>query len=278
MADAVGVLVVWLDKHQGFALVVVTSVYSFFTILLWVATWQQARNTRAIYELSNRPSLVLKANVMDGSRTDHLVVEVLDDVRPSDLAARFAILRHDLPEQFPPDVLHEANLFDPEVRAEDRAGREDLRELPLVTIDGADAKDFDDAVYAEPVRGGGWRLVVAIADVSYYVRYGSKLDLEARSRATSVYFPDRVLAMLPEHLSNHLCSLMPRVERLAFVCDMHVSKAGKLSRGRFYQAVIRSHARLTYDQAWSYLERSSTGQPSAEHLEDTGGNGLARLL
>ena len=203
------------------------------------------------------------------------VVEVLDDVRPSDLAARFAILRHDLPEEFPPDVLHEANLFDPEVRPEDRSGREDLRELPLVTIDGADAKDFDDAVYAEPVRGGGWRLVVAIADVSYYVRYGSKLDLEARSRATSVYFPDRVLAMLPEHLSNHLCSLMPRVERLAFVCDMHVSKAGKLSRGRFYEAVIRSHARLTYDQAWSYLERSSAAQPSAEHLRDTGSNGLA---
>src|SRR5450631_1818838 len=186
------------------------------------------------------------------------VVEVLADVRPSDLAARFAILRHDLPEEFPPDVLHEANLFPPEVRAEERAGREDLRELPLVTIDGADAKDFDDAVFAEPVRGGGWRLVVAIADVSYYVRYGSKLDMEARARATSVYFPDRVLAMLPEHLSNHLCSLMPRVERLAFVCDMRVSKTGKLSRGRFYEAVIRSHARLTYDQAWSYLE-SRTG-------------------
>ena len=182
------------------------------------------------------------------------VVEVLHDLRPSDLAARFAILRHDLPEEFPPDVLHEANLFPPEVRAEDRAGREDLRELPLVTIDGADAKDFDDAVFAEPVRGGGWRLVVAIADVSHYVRVGSKLDAEARARATSVYFPDRVLAMLPEHLSNHLCSLMPRVERLAFVCDVRVGKTGKLSRGSFYEAVIRSHARLTYDQAWSYLE------------------------
>jgi ribonuclease R len=182
------------------------------------------------------------------------IVEVLRGSRPSDLAARFAILRHDLPEEFPDDVLHEANLFEPTVRPQDREGREDLRELPLVTIDGADAKDFDDAVYAEAVRGGGWRLVVAIADVSYYVRYDSKLDLEARARATSVYFPDRVLAMLPEHLSNHLCSLMPQVERLAFVCDMRVSKTGKLSRGRFYQAVIRSHARLTYEQAWAYLE------------------------
>ena len=118
------------------------------------------------------------------------VVEVLRDSRPSDLAARFAILRHDLPEAFPDDVVHEANLFEPTVRPQDCEGRENLRELPLVTIDGADAKDFDDAVYAEPVRGGGWRLVVAIADVSYYVRPGSKLDVEARaSGATAAISP-----------------------------------------------------------------------------------------
>ncbi len=126
------------------------------------------------------------------------IVEVLDDLRPSDLAARFAILRHDLPQAFPPEVLAAANRFAPEVQAADRAGREDLRDMPLVTIDGADAKDFDDAVYAEPLRGGGWRVVVAIADVSHYVRFGSELDLEARARATSVYFPDRVIPMLPE--------------------------------------------------------------------------------
>jgi ribonuclease R len=182
------------------------------------------------------------------------IVEVLKNLRPSDLAARFAILRHDLPQEFPPEVLAEANRFLPNVSAEDIQGREDLRALPLVTIDGADARDFDDAVFAETQRGGGWRLVVAIADVSNYVRYGTPLDLEARARATSVYFPDRVIPMLPENLSNHLCSLMPRVERLAFVCDMHVSKAGKLSKSRFYEAVIISHARLTYDQAWSYLQ------------------------
>jgi ribonuclease R len=181
------------------------------------------------------------------------IVETLHDLRPSDLAARFAILRHDLPQEFPPGVIQAANRFGPEVTAADREGREDLRDLPLVTIDGEDAKDFDDAVYAEALRGGGWRLIVAIADVSHYVRYGSELDLEARARATSVYFPDRVLPMLPEHLSNHLCSLMPRVERLAFVCDMHVSRTGKLSRTRFYEAVIRSHARLTYDKVWNYL-------------------------
>ena len=182
------------------------------------------------------------------------ITEVLEDLRPSDLAARFAILRHDLPQEFPPAVIAAANQFPPDVQASDLAGREDLRAVPLVTIDGEDAKDFDDAVFAEPTRGGGWRLIVAIADVSNYVRYDSPLDLEARSRATSVYFPDRVIPMLPENLSNHLCSLMPRVDRLAFVCDMHVSKAGKLSKSRFYEAVIRSHARLTYDRAWAYLE------------------------
>ncbi len=183
------------------------------------------------------------------------IVEVLENLRPSDLAARFAILRHDLPQEFPPEVLLAANALAPQVPPADLKGREDLRELPLVTIDGEDAKDFDDAVYAEAgPAGGGWRLIVAIADVSHYVRYGSVLDVEARARATSVYFPDRVIPMLPEHLSNGLCSLMPRVERLAFVCDMHVSKSGKLSKCRFYEAVIISHARLTYDQAWSYLQ------------------------
>jgi ribonuclease R len=182
------------------------------------------------------------------------IVEVLENLRPSDLAARFAILRHDLPQEFPPEVVEQANRFAPEVQPADRVGREDLRDIPLVTIDGEDAKDFDDAVYAEALRGGGWRLIVAIADVSNYVRYGGALDLEARSRATSVYFPDRVIPMLPEHLSNHLCSLMPRVERLAFVCDMRISKSGRPGKTRFYEAVIRSHERLTYDRAWAYLE------------------------
>ena len=164
------------------------------------------------------------------------IVEVLEDLRPSDLAARFAILRHDLPQEFPREVIEAASRFAPDVQPADREGREDLRSTPLVTIDGEDAKDFDDAVYAEAVRGGGWRLIVAIADVSNYVRYGTELDLEARARATSVYFPDRVIPMLPEHLSNHLCSLMPRVERLSFVCDMHVSKNGKLSKSAFLRS------------------------------------------
>ena len=205
-----------------------------------------ADGDNVIVELSKRPA---------GDSPAHgRIVEVLKDVRPSDLAARFAILRHELPLEFPPEVLHAANQFDPDVSPQDYVGREDLRQVPLVTIDGEDARDFDDAVFAESLRGGGWRLVVAIADVSHYVRVGGALDVEARARGTSVYFPDRVLPMLPEHLSNHLCSLMPKVERLAFVCDMRISKTGRPSRARFYEAVIRSHARLTYDQAWRYLE------------------------
>ncbi|HEX4151696.1 MAG TPA: ribonuclease R [Steroidobacteraceae bacterium] len=181
------------------------------------------------------------------------VVEILAGLRPSDVAARFAIVRHDLPQEFPEEVLRAANHFDPQVREADKVGREDLRDLPLVTIDGEDARDFDDAVYAERLKGGGWRLIVAIADVSHYVRVGTALDAEARARATSVYFPDRVIPMLPEHLSNHLCSLMPEVERLAFVCDMRVGKTGVPGRAHFYEAIIRSHARLTYDRAWRFL-------------------------
>src|SRR5580698_2000253 len=197
------------------------------------------------------------------------IVEVLENLRPSDLAARFAILRHDLPQEFPPEVVQEANRFAPDVQAADHAGREDLRDIPLVTIDGEDAKDFDDAVYAEALRGGGWRLIVAIADVSHYVRFGSALDLEARSRATSVYFPDRVIPMLPEHLSNHLCSLMPRVERLAFVCDMRIGKGGRPGKSRFYEAVICSHARLTYDQAWRFLENPAADSKLAPPVRES---------
>jgi len=134
-----------------------------------------------------------------------------------------------------------------EVREADKQGRVDLRALPLVTIDGADARDFDDAVYAE-ADGDGWRLLVAIADVSHYVQYDDAIDTEARKRGTSTYFPDRVVPMLPEALSNGLCSLNPDVDRLCVVCDMAVGASGKVERSKFYRAVMRSHARLTYGQ------------------------------
>ena len=129
----------------------------------------------------------------------------------------------------------------------------DLRDVGLVTIDGADARDFDDAVFCEKT-GSGWRLLVAIADVSHYVSIGSELDTEATRRGTSVYFPDRVVPMLPEVLSNGLCSLNPKVDRLCMVCEMRVSRDGKVTRSTFYEAVMRSRARLTYGQVGAYLD------------------------
>jgi ribonuclease R len=170
-------------------------------------------------------------------------------LQPS-LVVEMAIASHDLPHEWPPEVLREAAQVEPQVSAAEREGRTDIRSLPLVTIDGADARDFDDAVYAEPKRGGGFRLIVAIADVSHYVRIGSALDREAYERSTSTYFPGFVVPMLPETLSNGICSLMPKVERMCMVCDMQVDAEGNVVKSKFYDAVMLSHARLTYDKVW----------------------------
>ncbi|MCS6947287.1 MAG: VacB/RNase II family 3'-5' exoribonuclease, partial [Steroidobacteraceae bacterium] len=180
------------------------------------------------------------------------VVERLDPDRPLALAQAAAIARYDLPVEFPAAALREAECLGTEVRAADLVHRVDLRELPLVTIDGEDARDFDDAVYAEE-NARGWRLVVAIADVSHYVRIGSALDAEARRRGTSVYFPRRVLPMLPPALSDHLCSLQPEVDRLCMVADLQLTRRGELSSTRIYPAVMRSAARLTYTLAYAAL-------------------------
>ncbi|MHB1059487.1 MAG: ribonuclease R [Rhodanobacter sp.] len=169
-------------------------------------------------------------------------------LQPS-LVVEMAIASHDLPHEWPAEVLRDAARVEPVVTAAEREGRTDLRKLPLVTIDGADARDFDDAVYAEPKRGG-WRLVVAIADVSHYVQVGNALDREAYERSTSTYFPGFVVPMLPETLSNGICSLNPNVERLCMVCDMLVDAEGNVTRSKFYDAVMLSHARLTYDKVW----------------------------
>ena len=178
-------------------------------------------------------------------------------LQPS-LLVEMAIASHDLPHEWPPEVLREAAQIEPEVTAAEREGRVDLRKLPLVTIDGADARDFDDAVYAESKRGGGWRLVVAIADVSHYVRLGTALDKQAYERSTSTYFPGFVVPMLPETLSNGICSLNPKVERLCMVCDMQVDASGEVLKSRFYAAVMRSHARLTYDKVWQAIGLNDT--------------------
>ena len=176
----------------------------------------------------------------------------LDPDRPVELATESAIARFDLPHEFAAAALREAQAHGEQVDAREANARVDLRELPLVTIDGEDARDFDDAVYAEP-HPGGWRLIVAIADVSHYVRPGSAVDAEAQARGTSVYFPTRVLPMLPTALSDHLCSLAPRVDRLCFAADMVVSRSGALKSARFYPAVMRSAARLTYTLAHDAL-------------------------
>ncbi|WEN16864.1 ribonuclease R [Rhodanobacter sp. AS-Z3] len=170
-------------------------------------------------------------------------------LQPS-LVVEMAIASHDLPHEWPAEVLRDAAQVESVVTAAEREGRTDIRKLPLVTIDGADARDFDDAVYAEPKRGGGWRLIVAIADVSHYVQVGNALDREAYERSTSTYFPGFVVPMLPETLSNGICSLMPKVERMCMVCDMLVDAEGNVTKSKFYDAVMLSHARLTYDKVW----------------------------
>ncbi len=185
------------------------------------------------------------------------VLRVLPDSGGADTAIDLAIASHGLSHEFPAEVLREARQYGRDVTGH-QAGREDLRGLPLVTIDGEDARDFDDAVWAEE-NATGFRLLVAIADVSHYVRPGMALDAEARARATSVYFPNRVLPMLPEELSNHLCSLMPMVDRCCMVCDMQVARSGAVSRSRFYAAVMRSSARLTYTKVAAALEGRDAG-------------------
>ena len=193
------------------------------------------------------------------------VLTVLGDKLTPSLVVEAAIHGHDLPHEFPPAVLAEATAVPLQVTEADLEGRVDLRKLPLVTIDGEDAKDFDDAVWCEPNKSG-FRLIVAIADVSHYVRPGAPLDDEAQLRATSVYFPGFVVPMLPETLSNGICSLNPKVDRLCFVCDMQVDFDGEVTKSKFYEAVMHSHARLTYTQVWN-----AVGEGDEEAIAKLGG-------
>ncbi|WP_416192680.1 ribonuclease R [Neisseria sp. CCUG12390] len=180
------------------------------------------------------------------------IVEVLGEYADSGMEIEIAVRKHHLPHQFSEACQRAAAKIPNHVRKSDLKGRVDLRQLPLVTIDGETARDFDDAVYAEKI-GRNYRLVVAIADVSHYVRPGDALDNDAVERSTSVYFPRRVIPMLPENLSNGICSLNPDVERLCMVCDMTITYAGNVKDYKFYPAVMRSHARLTYNQVWKWL-------------------------
>ena len=180
------------------------------------------------------------------------IIEVLGDYADSGMEIEIAVRKHHLPYQFSEACAKAAKKIPDHVRKSDLKGRVDLRDLPLVTIDGETARDFDDAVFAEKI-GRNYRLVVAIADVSHYVRPDDAIDTDAQERSTSVYFPRRVIPMLPENLSNGICSLNPDVERLCMVCDMIITYAGNIKEYRFYPAVMRSHARLTYNQVWDWI-------------------------
>lgn len=191
-----------------------------------------------------------------------LVKEILGSRSDAGMEVEVALRTHGIPHTWSKTIEKQASNFAHEVLARDKKNRVDLRDVPFVTIDGEDARDFDDAVFCQKKRGGGWRLYVAIADVSHYVKVGSALDNEAKERGTSVYFPGHVVPMLPEVLSNGLCSLNPEVDRLAMVCEMTISALGKLSGYTFYEGLIRSHARLTYTQVWDMLATpvSKTGK------------------
>jgi ribonuclease R len=180
------------------------------------------------------------------------ITEVLGMHMAPGMEIEMAIRSYELPNVWPNALLDEIKSLTPEVPEAAKEGREDIRHLPLVTIDGEDARDFDDAVYAQKTAKG-WKLLVAIADVSHYVHVDTALDTEAQSRSTSVYFPEKVIPMLPEILSNGLCSLNPHVDRLCMVCELLVNDEGVVTRSRFFEAVMRSHARLTYTQVAKML-------------------------
>ena len=188
------------------------------------------------------------------------ISEVLGEVDDPGMEIEIAVRKYSVPHEFSAACLAQAKALPDTVRAQDLVGRVDLSDVPLVTIDGEDARDFDDAVYCELATLGrgknaakGWRLLVAIADVSHYVENGAAIDIDAYDRATSVYFPRRVIPMLPEKLSNGLCSLNPEVDRLCMVCDMLVTDDGTVQAYQFYPAVMWSHARFTYTEVAAIL-------------------------
>ena len=200
------------------------------------------------------------------------ITEVLGQDMEPGMEVEIALRTHDIPHEWPEGLDKELEPFGEFVPEEAKKGRVDLRDLPLVTIDGEDARDFDDAVFCQKEPGGGWRLWVAIADVSYYVRKGTILDKEAINRGNSVYFPDQVIPMLPEVLSNGLCSLNPQVDRLCMVSEMVISEAGHLTDYKFYEAVMNSHARFTYTKVASILKGDEAlceqYKPLVPHLQE----------
>ncbi|UZE96142.1 ribonuclease R [Alkalimarinus alittae] len=186
------------------------------------------------------------------------ITEVLGNAQDADMDIKLALCRHGISGEWNEALLDHADTLGIDVSDNDKASRVDYRHLPFVTIDGSDAKDFDDAVYCEKTVSGDWRLMVAIADVSHYVQPDDALDVEAQQRATSIYFPGHVVPMLPEALSNGLCSLNPNVDRLVMVCDMTINPQGVMTQSTFTEGLIHSHARLTYDQAYAVIAKQGS--------------------
>ncbi|PPI87814.1 ribonuclease R [Candidatus Pantoea edessiphila] len=206
------------------------------------------QNSIVVVEILHRPTVHNKAIGK--------IIEILGDSMGTNLAINIAIRSHEIPYTWSSEVQLQLNKFSHKLTQQSKVGRVDLRKLPLITIDDADARDFDDALYCEKTCNG-WRLWVAIADVSYYVRPGTPLDKEAYLRGNSVYFPSKVIPMLPELLSNELCSLNPNIDCLCIVCEMNISSKGRLTDFKHYEAIMKSHARLTYNEALDILQDHS---------------------
>ncbi len=215
-----------------------------------------------------KPGQIVVAEILDfpseHQQATGRISKIIGAPDQNGIATEIAIQSHAIPVSWPDGVLDQAQAFGSSVPAKAKQGRLDLRDVDLVTIDGADARDFDDAVFCE-ASGTGWRLLVAIADVAHYVEVGSPLDKEATRRGTSVYFPDRVVPMLPEALSNGLCSLNPKVDRLCMVCEMHVNEQGQVTRSSFAEGVMRSKARLTYSEVSAFLDGDTKAVPKVLH-------------
>ena len=244
-------------QEQGFGLVVADSKRITQEILIPEKNIGKAKDGEfVVAQLTEYPSRRRKAI---GE-----IVEVLGDSRTPGMEIEVAVRSHDIPHVWPSDVIKETKHFADHIQDEDMVGRFDLRHIPFITIDGEDAKDFDDAVFAERHQRGNWTLYVAIADVSHYVSVGSALDVEAANRGTSVYFPGHVIPMLPEKLSNGLCSLKPNVDRLTMVAEMDITPDGEMSSYCFYEAVIHSHGRMTYTEVANIVQDPKT--PTEENL------------
>lgn len=248
-----------LDKSKNFAQVFVENKHILHQVLVSASDLNQAKDADLVeVEILEHPSFKFQASGK--------VIRIFDEVDAMATFLEVTAKNHNIDIEFAPEVLQEAESFGTQVSAQEKSNRFDLTKTNFVTIDGEDAKDFDDAVYCEWLDSGNFKLLVAIADVAAYVKENSHLDLEAKSRGNSVYFPNRVIPMLPFALSDNLCSLMPDQERLTLVCELEISASGKVENFCFYKALIKSYARLTYTQVGDYISGNLDQNPKLIEL------------